>query len=99
RRARRVPGPLVVVLAQPGLKALASKRPGFSVAVDREIVNGVPAAVWNSSPFASIAVSIAALIRPAFGCLRQYRRIRRARPQPERPPPTPAQSRPPPFPA
>jgi len=36
-RARRIPGALVVLLAQPGLKALASKRPGFPVAVDDEI--------------------------------------------------------------
>src|SRR5260370_652671 len=36
-RARRIPGPLVVLLAQPGLKALAAKRPGFPVAVDEEI--------------------------------------------------------------
>src|SRR5262249_53047470 len=35
--ARCVPGPLVVVLAQPGAKALAAKRPGFPVAVDSEI--------------------------------------------------------------
>src|SRR5262249_9483638 len=37
RRARRIPGALVVLLAQPALKALASKRPGFSVAVDDEV--------------------------------------------------------------
>src|SRR3954463_11423841 len=36
-RARRIPGPLVVLLAQPGPKALAAKRPGFAVAVDDEI--------------------------------------------------------------
>jgi len=35
--ARCVPGALVVVLAQPGPKALAAKRPGFPVAVDSEI--------------------------------------------------------------
>src|SRR6266540_2130739 len=29
RRARRVPGPLVVLLAQPALKALAANRPGL----------------------------------------------------------------------
>src|SRR5262249_10502094 len=37
RRARRIPGALVVLLAQPGLKALAAQRPGFPVAVDDEI--------------------------------------------------------------
>src|SRR5215475_8856864 len=37
RRARRIPGAFVVLLAQPTLKALAAKRPGFSVAVDDEI--------------------------------------------------------------
>src|SRR6516162_5501574 len=36
-RARRIPGALVVLLAQPGLKALAAQRPSFSVAVDDEI--------------------------------------------------------------
>jgi hypothetical protein len=36
-RARRIPGPLVVLLAQPGLKALAAKRPRFPVAADGEI--------------------------------------------------------------
>jgi hypothetical protein len=36
-RARRTPGPLVVLLAQPGLKVLAAQRPGFPVAVDDEI--------------------------------------------------------------
>jgi len=36
-RARRILGALVVVLAQPGLKALAAQRPGFPVAVDDEI--------------------------------------------------------------
>jgi hypothetical protein len=36
-RARRIPGPLVVLLAQPGPKALAAQRPGFPVAVDDEI--------------------------------------------------------------
>ena len=36
-RARRIPGPLVVLLAQPGLKALAAKRPGFPVAVNYEV--------------------------------------------------------------
>ena len=36
-RARRVPGPLVVLLAQPGTKAFAANRPGFPVAVDDEI--------------------------------------------------------------
>ena len=36
-RARCVPGALVVLLAQPGSKALAAKRPGFPVPVDDEI--------------------------------------------------------------
>src|SRR5260370_36262798 len=36
-RAWRIPGPLVILLAQPGPKALAAKRPGFPVAVDDEI--------------------------------------------------------------
>src|SRR5260370_16563186 len=36
-RARRIPGPLVVVLAQPGPTALAAKRPGFPLTVDNEI--------------------------------------------------------------
>ena len=36
-RARRIPGALVVLLAQPGLKALAAQRPGFPVAIDDEI--------------------------------------------------------------
>src|SRR6516162_9173469 len=36
-RARRIPGALVVLLAQPTLKALAAKRPRFPVAVDDEI--------------------------------------------------------------
>jgi len=36
-RARRIPGPFEVVLAQPGLKALAAQRPSFPVAVDDEI--------------------------------------------------------------
>src|SRR6185436_14697625 len=36
-RARCVPGALVVLLAQPGSKALAAKRPGFPVAVDDEV--------------------------------------------------------------
>ena len=36
-RARCVPGPLVVLLAQPGPKALAAKRPGFPVPVDGEV--------------------------------------------------------------
>ena len=36
-RARRIPGPLVVLLAQPGLKALAAQRPGFPVAIDDEV--------------------------------------------------------------
>jgi hypothetical protein len=37
-RARRSPGPRVVLLAQPGLKALAAKWPGFHpVAVDDEV--------------------------------------------------------------
>jgi len=36
-RARGIPGALVVVLAQPGLKALAAQRPGFPMAVDDEI--------------------------------------------------------------
>jgi hypothetical protein len=36
-RARRIPGPLVLVLAQPGPKALAAQRPGFPVTVDDEI--------------------------------------------------------------
>ena len=36
-RARRIPGPLVVLLAQPTLKALAAQRPGFPVAVNDEI--------------------------------------------------------------
>ena len=36
-RARRIPGALVVVLAQPDAKALAAKWPGFPVAVDSEI--------------------------------------------------------------
>ena len=35
--ARRIPGALVVLLAQPSLKALAAQRPGFSVAVDDEV--------------------------------------------------------------
>jgi len=33
-RARRIPGPLVLVLAQPGPKARAAQRPGFPVTVD-----------------------------------------------------------------
>src|SRR5262249_17349242 len=36
-RARRIPGPFVIVLAQPALKALAAERPGFPMAVDDEI--------------------------------------------------------------
>jgi hypothetical protein len=36
-RARRIPGALVVLLAQPGPKALAGQRPGFPVAVDDEV--------------------------------------------------------------
>src|SRR5262249_29689747 len=36
-RTRRIPGALVVVLAQPRLKALAAQRPGFPVAIDDEI--------------------------------------------------------------
>src|SRR5262249_20116939 len=36
-RARGIPGALVVVLAQPGQKALAAQRPGFPVAVDDEV--------------------------------------------------------------
>jgi hypothetical protein len=36
-RARRIPGPLVVLLAQPGLKAFAAKRPGFAAAIDDEV--------------------------------------------------------------
>ena len=36
-RARCVPGALVVLLAQPGAKAPAAKRPGFAVAVDEEV--------------------------------------------------------------
>src|SRR5262249_32378886 len=36
-RARRIPGALVVLLAKPGLKALAAQRPGFPVAIDDEI--------------------------------------------------------------
>jgi hypothetical protein len=36
-RARRIPGPLIVLLAQPNLKALATKRPSFSVPVDDEV--------------------------------------------------------------
>jgi len=36
-RARRNPSALVVLLAQPGPKALAAKRPGFPVAVEDEI--------------------------------------------------------------
>ena len=36
-RARRIPGALVVLLAQPGSKALAAKRPGFPVALDDEV--------------------------------------------------------------
>src|SRR5262249_21385856 len=36
-RARRIPGALIVVLAQPGLKALAAQRPGLPVAVDDEV--------------------------------------------------------------
>src|SRR5262245_51666787 len=39
-RARRIPGALVVLLAQPGLKALTSQRPGFPVAVDDEVGKG-----------------------------------------------------------
>jgi hypothetical protein len=35
-RARRIPGPIVVLLAQPALKTLAAKRPAFPVAVDNE---------------------------------------------------------------
>jgi hypothetical protein len=35
-RARRIPGPLVLVLAQPGPKARAAQRPGFPVTVDDE---------------------------------------------------------------
>jgi hypothetical protein len=35
--ARRIPGPLVVLLALPGPKALAAQRPGFPVAVNDEI--------------------------------------------------------------
>ena len=37
RRAGRIPGPLVILLPQPGAKALAAQRPGFSVAIDDEI--------------------------------------------------------------
>src|SRR4029077_14719251 len=36
-RARRIPGALVVLLAQPGQKAPAAKGPGFPVAVDDEV--------------------------------------------------------------
>src|SRR5262249_49857952 len=36
-RAWRIPGPLVVVLAQPALKELAAKRPGFPVAINDQI--------------------------------------------------------------
>src|SRR5262249_19792960 len=36
-RAWRLPGPLVVLLAQPGLKALAAQRPGCPVTGDDEI--------------------------------------------------------------
>src|SRR3954470_1214083 len=36
-RARRIPGALVVLLAQPGPKALAAKWPGFPVAVDNDV--------------------------------------------------------------
>ena len=35
--ARRIPGPLVVLLALPGPKALAAQQPGFPVAVNDEI--------------------------------------------------------------
>src|SRR5262249_4371251 len=36
-RARRIPGALVVLLAQPGLNARAARRPGFAVAVDDDV--------------------------------------------------------------
>jgi len=36
-RARRNPSALVVLLAQPGPKALAAKRPGFPVVVDDDV--------------------------------------------------------------
>ena len=36
-RARRIPGPLLVLLAQPGLKAFAAKGPGFAVAFDEKV--------------------------------------------------------------
>src|SRR5262249_22666909 len=35
--ARCIPGALVVLLAQPGLKTLAAKRPGFPVVVHSEV--------------------------------------------------------------
>jgi hypothetical protein len=38
------PSPFVVVLAQPGLKALAAQRAGFSVAVDDEVGKGAAVA-------------------------------------------------------
>ena len=47
-RARGIPGALVVVLAQPGLKALAAQRPGFPVAVDDE-VGKAGAVEWPSA--------------------------------------------------
>src|SRR6516165_5207743 len=37
RRARRIPGALVVLLAQPALKALAAQRPGFPVSIDEKV--------------------------------------------------------------
>src|SRR6185295_4655250 len=36
-RARRIPSPLVVLLAQPELKAFAAKGPGFAVAFDAKV--------------------------------------------------------------
>src|SRR5262245_58883188 len=36
-RARRIPGALVVLLAQPGQKVLDAQRPGFPVTIDDEI--------------------------------------------------------------
>jgi hypothetical protein len=42
--ARCVPGALVVLVAQPGSKALAAKRPGFPVAVDNEVGKARPVA-------------------------------------------------------
>ena len=37
RRGRGIPGAFVILLPQPGAKALAAQRPGFAVAIDDEI--------------------------------------------------------------